>query len=68
MNLTTALVALIGLEAAMLSRFGDGDDSAFRLTMLGISGLIVSVFILGMSVYMIIRASNKLRLMKAGRS
>ena len=66
-NLTAALVALLGLEAAMLSRFGDGDDSAFRPTMLGISGLIVSVFILGMSVYMIIRASNKLRMMEAGR-
>ena len=67
-NLTAALVALLGLEAAMLSRFGDGDTSAFRPTMLGISGLVVSVIILGMSAYIIIRASNKLRLMKAGRS
>ena len=66
-NLTAALVALLGLEAAMLSRFGDGDASSFRPTMLGISGLVVSVIILGMSAYMIIRASYKLRLMKAGR-
>ena len=67
-NLTAALVALLGLEAAMLSRFGDGDTSAFRPTMLGISGLVVSVIILGMSAYMIIRASYKLRLMKSGLS
>ena len=67
-NLTAALVALIGLEAAMLSRFGESDDLTFRPMMLGISGLAVCVIIFGMSCYMIIRASNKLRLMKAGRS
>lgn len=67
-NLTAALIALIGLEAAMLSRFGGSDDLTFRPMMLGISGLAVCVIIFGMSCYMIIRASNKLRLMKAGRS
>ena len=67
-NLTATLVALLGLEATMLSRFGGSDDSNFRPMMLGISGLAVCIIILGMSCYMIIRASNKLRLMEAGRS
>lgn len=65
-NLTAALVALLGLEAAMLSRFGDGDDFAFRPTMLGISGLIVSMILFGLSGYMIIRSSKQLRRLKAG--
>ena len=64
-NLTAALVALLGLEAAMLLRFGGDDPSGFRQRMLGISGLIVSMIILGLSGYMIIRSSIQLRKMEA---
>jgi len=64
-NLTAALVALIGLEAAMLSRCGGSDDLTFRPMMLGISGLAVCIIIFGISCYMIIRASKKLRMMES---
>ena len=60
-NLTAALVALLSLEAAMLARFGAGDDTLFRARMLGSSGLGVCALILGMSGYMIIRATRKLK-------
>lgn len=66
-NLTAALMALLGLEAAMLSRFGGSDDANFGPMMLGISGLIVSIIIVGMSCYLIIRASRALRRMAVGR-
>jgi len=60
-GLTAALVALLSLEAAMLTRFGGTDIGLFRATMLGISGAVVSAVILGMSGYMIIHATKKLR-------
>lgn len=59
-NLTAAMVALLSLEATMLQRFGDVDDWIFRGTMIGISGLVASLILLSMSVYMIIHASKKL--------
>lgn len=62
-NLTAALVALLSLEATMLQRFGGSDDSLFRGTMIGISGLVASLILLGMSVYMIVHASGKLKQM-----
>lgn len=60
-NLSAAMVALISLEAAMLQHFNPGGDSLFRHTMLGISGLVVSLILLGISVYMIVCASIKLK-------
>lgn len=62
-NLTAALVALLSLEAAMLQRFGDADDSYFRGMMIGLSGLGVSLILLSMSIYMILHASRKLKQM-----
>lgn len=62
-NLSAALVALLSLEAAMLQHFGPGDSSHFRQTMLGISGLAVSVILLSISIYMIVHASKNLKQM-----
>ena len=62
-NLSAALVALISLEAAMLQHFGPDDSSRFRHTMLGVSGLVASLILLSMSVYMIVHASRKLKQM-----
>ena len=59
-SLTAAMVAMLSLEAAMLAQFG-ADDPMFRGTMLGISGLAVSLIILGMAVYMIFNATKKMR-------
>ena len=57
-HLTAAMVAMLSLEAAMLQHFGDPDDTRFRGVMLGISGLAVSLLILGMSARMVFRASR----------
>lgn len=62
-NLTAAMVALLSLEATMLQRFGEPDDGVFRGTMIGISGLIASLILLTMSIYMIVHASKKLKQM-----
>lgn len=62
-NLTAALTALLSLEATMLQRFGDAEDGLFRGVMIGISGLVVSLILLIMSITMIVRASRKIKQM-----
>ena len=62
-NLTAALTALLSLEATMLQRFGDAEDGLFRGVMIGISGLVVSLILLSMSIYMIVHATRKLKQM-----
>lgn len=63
-NLAAAVMALIGLEAAMLRQFGAGDDGLFRYIMLGVSGLGASLILLAMSAYMIANASRELKRMR----
>ena len=60
-NLTSTLVALLSLEATMLQRFGDAEDSLFRGMMIGISGLAASLILFCMSVYMIAHTSKALK-------
>ena len=60
-NLAAAVAAMMSLEAAMLRRFGSGDDSVFRHTMLGISGLVAFLILLSISAYMIVHANRKLK-------
>ncbi len=62
-NLTAALTALLSLEATMLQRFGDAEDGLFRGVMIGISGLVVSLILLSMSITMIVHASRKIKQM-----
>ncbi len=60
-NLAAAIVSMLSLEAAMLLHFGEEGDAVFRHAMLGISGLVIFLFLLGMSAYMIINSSIKLK-------
>lgn len=59
-NLVAAMVSILSLETAMVTRFGD-DNEDFRLTMTGATGGGVCVIVIGMAVFMIWRSS---RLMK----
>lgn len=58
-NLTVAMVAMISLEVAMISEFGN--DNNFKLTMTGILGLIVTLINLAMAFYMIIKSNRRLK-------
>jgi hypothetical protein len=60
-SLTAAFVSMLSLETAMLAQFG-GDDAAFRKTMTSISGGMVSVFVLAMAIYMIVRSTRYLKM------
>lgn len=59
-NLTAALVSMLSLETAMLSQFG-GEEPVFRRTMTACTGFVVCAFVLGMAVWMILRANRELK-------
>ena len=59
-NFVAALVSILALETALLARFG-GDDEAFRVIMTSATGGGVCVIVIGMAIYMIIRAGKSLK-------
>ena len=65
-SLAAACVSMLTLESTMLTTFGDETmDLSTRRIMLWASGGVVSVFIIAMAVYMIVRGSRKIKLLKA---
>ena len=61
-SLAAACVSMLTLESTMLTTFGGGTaDLAFRKMMLGISGGVISLFIIVMAIYMILRSSKILK-------
>ena len=60
-NMSTALVSIFSLETAMLAEFGNENDEQFRLIMTSLTGAGVSLIVVGMAVFMIIRSSILLK-------
>ena len=65
-SLASACVSMLTLESTMLTTFGDGTMSLTgRRILLGISGGVISVFIIAMAIYMIVKGTKKIRLLRA---
>ena len=60
-NLTAALVSLLSLETAMLTQFGAANDPMFRQIMTASTGAGISIIVLGMAVFMIVRSTRQMR-------
>ncbi len=61
-SLASACVSMLTLEATMLTAFDDGKiDLLTRRIFLGATGGVISVFIIGMAIYMIVRAGKQLK-------
>lgn len=60
-NLVSAMVSILSLETALVTRFGDKDDFSFRQVMTGATGGGVCIFVLGIAVYMIVKSSLQLK-------
>ncbi len=61
-SLAAACVSMLTLEATMLTTFGDGSMSLLtRKIFLGATGGAISAFIIGMAIYMIVRATKRLK-------
>ena len=60
-SLTSACVSIITLEATMLTAFGNDLDIFIRKLLLGITGLVVSIFVLIIAINIIINGSKLLK-------
>lgn len=60
-SLTAALVSMLSLETAMLTQFGSADDPMFRQIMTASTGAGISIMVLGMAVFMIVRSTKQLK-------
>lgn len=60
-SLVAALVSILSLETAMLAQFGSEDGPLFRKVMTGATGGGVCVIVLGMALFMIVKASKQLK-------
>jgi len=64
-SLAAACVSMLTLESTMLTTFNDGTmDELTRRLFLGLSGGVISVFIIVMAIYMIVQSNKKLKLLK----
>ncbi len=63
-SLASACVSMLTLESTMLTTFGDGMDALTRKIFLGVTGGVVSVFIIVMALYMIVRSNQQLKAFK----
>ncbi len=65
-SLASACVSMLILESTMLTTFGKETMSLTkRHVLLGISGGVISVFIIFMAVYMIVQGTKNIKLLKA---
>lgn len=60
-NLAAALVSVLTLESAMLAAFGEEGEENFRRIMTGSTGAAVTLSILGIALYMIIKSTKEIR-------
>ncbi len=60
-SFTAALVSLLSLETAMIIEFGAKDGEEFRTLMTSLTGGGICVVVLGMAVFMIIKANRYLK-------
>lgn len=64
-SLAAACISMLTLESTMLTTFGgETMDLTSRRIMLGVSGGVISVFIIAMAVYMIMQSTKRLKLIK----
>lgn len=67
-GLAAACVSMLTLESTMLTTFSDGTMSlAERRILLGTSGGVISAFIIGMAIYMIVQSSKKMKLLDTAK-
>lgn len=60
-NLAAALISMLSLETAMLSQFGADNSPEFHRMMIAATGGGVSVIIVAMAIYIIVRSTRELR-------
>lgn len=63
-SLASACVSMLILESTMLTTFGDEKMTLTqRRVLLGISGAVISAFIIAMAIYMIVKGTKNIKLL-----
>lgn len=65
-SLAAACVSILTLETAMLTVFGEGNDPLFRQIMTSTTGAAVCLLVLAIAIYMIVRATKQINMIKRG--
>lgn len=65
-SFTAALVSMLSLETAMLSAFGAAGDALFRQIITACTGGVISLVVLALAVWMLIRSTREIRKNKQG--
>lgn len=60
-SLVVACVSMLSLEIAMLTQFNDGAKPWFRPLMIGLSGGFIGLSVVGIGLFMVVRATRMLR-------
>ena len=60
-SLAAACVSMLTLESTMLNTFGGSEGAGFSRIMLALTGGTVSLFIIGMAIYMIVSGNRGLK-------
>lgn len=67
-SLASACVSMLTLESTMLTTFNDGSmNELTRKIFLGVSGGVISVFVIAMAIHMICESNKKLKQIKKGQ-
>lgn len=61
LNLTAGLVSMFSLETAMLTQFGKDGEAGFRQRMTMMTGTGVSLLVLAMAIWTLVRTTNLIR-------
>ncbi|MBQ8140683.1 MAG: hypothetical protein IJ038_03190 [Clostridia bacterium] len=67
-NLAAACVSMLTLETTMLTTFGADGDTNMNRWMLGVTGIVISAFIVCMAIYMIIKGNKELKKLKESKA
>lgn len=63
---TAAMVSMLTLETTMLTVFGGGEKENFDRMMTGITGAVITLTVLILAVYMIVKSTKELKYIKKG--
>ena len=64
-SLAAACVSILTLESTMLTTWGQSEDPIFRRIMLTVTGAAISLFIVAMAVFMIVKGNKELKELRA---
>ncbi|MBQ8145923.1 MAG: hypothetical protein IJ039_03995 [Clostridia bacterium] len=63
-SFTAACVSILTLESTMLNTFGDEAQESFRQLMLALTGALISITLVLMGIYMIVKATKELKILR----